>query len=111
MGNGAFTGFPGAAGSASSQPAAGPGAESGVEMERRNQLASILEQFASENPIGPAGPALHEILTPEVLDKISSDEDIFAMSAEHLPEGQQDMEGFRRNLLSPQFQQSLLTLG
>jgi hypothetical protein len=98
IGNAGFTGFPGSASQSAAQPAAAPQAPA-MDDERRNQLESILEQFASN--MGKPGPALHEILTAEALDQISMDEALHAACAESLPEGQQDFAHFRTNLLSP----------
>ena len=108
MGNATFTGYPNPAGTPAA-PAAAPTGEAAPQVDpnsaeaaRRQQLQSILDQFAQGVPaMGPAGPNLAEIFSPEDLDIISQDETIQALTTEHLPEGQRDKEGFRANLLSP----------
>ena len=46
-------------------------------------------------------PGLNAILTSEDIKKLIEDEDVRKALLEHLPEGQQNEEGLRENLLSP----------
>lgn len=56
------------------------------------------------------GPGLDDIITPEVLDRLSHDPAVASRVTQHLPSGQTSDEDVRSNLLSPQLRQSLQLL-
>ncbi|EAR90088.2 ubiquitin carboxy-terminal hydrolase 37 receptor-binding site protein (macronuclear) [Tetrahymena thermophila SB210] len=55
-------------------------------------------------------PNFFEVLTKESLMELANDEEVQKELIQHLPEGQQDVQNLKENLISPQFQQALESL-
>eukprot|EP01017_Pseudomicrothorax_dubius_P014504 TRINITY_DN1690_c0_g1_i6.p1 TRINITY_DN1690_c0_g1~~TRINITY_DN1690_c0_g1_i6.p1 ORF type:complete len:187 (+),score=49.56 TRINITY_DN1690_c0_g1_i6:501-1061(+) len=91
---------------------AGP---AGQNPNSQNNLAELLRQTL-QNIQAPRQrpqkdtPSLLEVYKKDVLDRITSDEEAHQRLLHLLPESQQDAQGLRENLRSPQFQQAIEAL-
>lgn len=71
------------------------------------QLQEMLKAFAQQME---AGPGLDDVLTPEVLDRLSRDQSVLHRVGQHVPSGQNNPEDVATNLRSPQLRQALQLL-
>ncbi|KAL4468890.1 hypothetical protein ABPG72_009160 [Tetrahymena utriculariae] len=55
-------------------------------------------------------PNFFEVLTKESLMELANDEEVQKELLQHLPEGQQNVQNLKENMISPQFQQALESL-
>lgn len=78
-------------------------------------MASLQQNSATANPMAVAaaaasGPPLTELVTPEAINSILSNEEVSNKLLDLLPENQRSREYLEENLRSPQVQQTLRTL-
>lgn len=96
------------AGEPATGSAAAPGAPSGGTLtlaDLQGVMVGLQNQQANANP-----PGLQEIVTPDAISDLLSNEDVRNRLLQELPEEQRSAEHLEENLRSPQVQQTLRSL-
>jgi len=99
MGTAHFSGMPSAPEEAKAVAPAQP-----VPGLSQEQLQELLKAFSQQ--LEP-GPGLDDVLTPEVLDRLSRDPQAVQRAGQHMPAEQNNPEDVSTNLRSPQLRQAL----